>query len=716
MEYADPFILKADEYKREIDPVANAVHQYASYLADKRGVPYDECRAFVVSTFKKGGVFEFKDKGMTLLRRNEHGDREVETTTVRKFIKEVIDRELIIAPTWTTYLPTKTKVSFLADDITDGIAGRNAAKKKMYQAESANNKTEYKWYKEEQTYKKKGNNAVSGAQASTSTVIFNKTGHSTLTSICRNTSGFGNASNERIVTDNRHYRNPEITLNNIVSITCNTNYKRLRGVMEKFDIAYPSTDDVMVCVRYSTQLYWRDETAMAKIRAYVETLTPLKKAAFVYTGSLHRLRELNEPLVRTIFTELIQKVTGVEVANAMTVIKSAPETYLHLGHQICTEETMGLGMEHHLIEGTTAINTLAATILHVAFVVDKYAELFKCLLVTSNVPPSVAYFPYSIRRAALHSDTDSTLATLESWVIWYCGDIDFTPVGIAVQAAITFFISSGIRHILAVMSANIGVDKRHLFRAAMKSEYRFDVFAMTMLGKHYFALIGCQEGSVYEKRKTEIKGVHLIGNQIAQFAEEMMVDIMNTIIKEKKISAKKYIRMVAEMEQKVMKSVIGGDKEYLKSASINDAESYTKDEDESPYQLHTFWQETFGRKYGLMPNPPYRTVRINLKLKGPKSIAEWLANMKDQTMAGFIRHQFTLKGKKMFTTFTMPEEMFDQLGLIEEIKDYVDAKKITVSLCTSLYLVLETLNLFFVGDKKVNRLVSEVYAEELGFN
>lgn len=707
----NPFVLPNEEYTRNIDPVKNAVEDYTTYLQTKHGISHEEARQFVTSTLMPGGCFEFKDKMMTLLERKENGDRELVKKPVRRFIADIIKRDLIVAPTWTVYLPSSVRSSFLGENIELGIADRNKAKKAMYHAESIGDKIGYVHHNLDQGNKKIRNNSVSGMQCTASTAMMNRTGHSTLTSICRNTSGLGNVNNERLITGNRHYRNQHITLNNIVSIVRNTNYKTLRGAMEKYDLHYPTAEEALECIRYSSDLYWRNDGAIAYILDYFHKLTPIQRAAVVYTGDLCHLRKHNEEMVRKLFTDLIQK-KNVNPENPMGIVKSAPESYLFLAQQICTDEVKGIGLDHKQIEGKPELSILASTILHIVHVVDVYSDFIKAFLVTPNLPPSVAYLPAMLRRTALVSDTDSTLMTMKDWIIWYCGKIDFTPVGISVQAAMTFFASSNIAHVLATMSKNMGVETKNLKRIAMKSEFRFDVFIMTMLGKHYFALIGCQEGSVYEKHKVEIKGVHLKSSQITKEltsqSEKMMVDIMYDILNKGTVSMKTYIERVRAIEQHVMAQIRAGNKDYFKAASIKDAESYTKDEEESPYQLHTAWQMTFGKKYGLMPDPPYRTIKISLDIGGPAKLKAWIASIKDADLQKWIRHWVAVKEKKNFSTFTMPEEMFVRHGIIDEIKDVVDVRKITMELCTSFYLVLETMSLFFVGDKH-SSLVSEIY-------
>jgi hypothetical protein len=708
----NPFVDHVDNYKRNLNPLKHYAQQQAYYLSVTTGDRYDDCLNFVRTSLRPGGIFEYKDVKMDYLQRDETGDRHLVESTVREFLTEVIKNEEILAPTFTTYIPTKKKRSYLGVEIGENIKARNVAKKAMFAAEAAEDKFGYQFYHSEQTNRKLSNNAVSGAHVTPSTPLYNKTAHSTLTSICRSTSGYGNANNERLLTGNRHYRNWLITKNNIVSIIANTDYDQLDATIKRYGLVYPTAEQASECIKYSTDLYWFNKTRTAEIYELLKKLTPSQRAAVVYTGDFYHLMKFNEEFIRTFLTKLIAKVQ-LPCEFPLAVIKAAPESYVELAHQICTLEVVGIGKKYALIEEDDRIHTLASTILNIGRVVVEYADLIKTFIRTNNLPPSVAYFPESIRRAAVTSDTDSTIFTVQDWIIWYCGGVDFTPTGISIEAAMTFIASSSITHVLAVMSANIGVDKSKLFDIAMKSEFRFDVFVPTLLGKHYYAAIGCQEGNVYAKHKTEIKGVHLknsnITKKLTSRAEEMMVEIMQTVMSGKKISLLKYLKEIADIERMVMRGVHEGDSDFLRSGSIKDPESYTKDEEDSPYQHHTFWNTVFGWKYGEMETPPYSTLKVSLNLSSRKKLLAWIEGIEDKTLADKLSVWMSSKEKTNFNTFYIPVDILEARGFPAELVPVIDARRTAQELCKAFYIILETLGFFTMGEGRVQRLVSDYY-------
>src|SRR5690606_6303861 len=146
------------------------------------------------------------------------------------------------------------------------VEKRNINKRMMFEARGRGDEALAIAKNGEQTGNKLSNNALSGAHVSASTPLFNKTGHNTLTSTCRVTSGSGNANNEKLLAGNRHYWNYQIALNNIASITTNTDYPLLEAVMQKYQLHYPSVEDTFNVIAYSAKQYMRGEKSFGPIR------------------------------------------------------------------------------------------------------------------------------------------------------------------------------------------------------------------------------------------------------------------------------------------------------------------------------------------------------------------------------------------------------------------------------------------------------------------
>jgi len=707
----NPFILPAEQYKRTIDPLGDYLNQTAHYLNISTGKAFDECKEFVKKKLKDG-TFQIKIPQVQYMERQENGDRVLLRGSLLGYIQQTVKNGDVIAPSFTTYKHADKYESLLASFIDGNVAGRSKAKKEEFAAKAAGKKDLAQYKNLEQTGRKLSNNAISGAHVSTSTPLVNKTAHSSLTSTCRATSGYGNANNEKLMTGNRHYWNPNVTLNNIVSIVTHTDYELLQSVVTKYNIHLPTVEDTMDCIQYSSDIYWKNEVAMNHIYELVAKLTPLQRAAFVYTGDLYHLRKHNDQLLRVFLSQLSSKHYEIDVEDTFDFVKNSREDYLNLAHQICSDEMRSKGKDYVALKGTTNLKTLAATTRNIDSVLTNYADLIKAIMVTENMPASVAYFPESVRRAALMSDTDSTIFTVEEWVQWYCGDIGFKQEHMSIAASCIFLAAQAITHILAMMSANFNVQKKRLYQIAMKNEFKFDVFVPTNVAKHYFASISCQEGNILAESDVEIKGVHLKNSNSPKFitskASKMMEEIMNTIMDTGKISILKYLKEIADIERTVFDSIKNGKLEFFRLGEIKQPQAYVRKPEESPYVYNMLWEQVFAPKYGPAPALPYQTLRVATTIDNPTKTKKWLENMEDRELAERMRNWLGGLGKVNLPSLMLPAEITTTNGIPKEILDIIDTRKIVYNLCKIFYLILETLG-FYICNDNITRLVSDQY-------
>ena len=706
--YADHFTHPAEAYTRNLDMLGHYVDDTSLYLSINTGKPVEECRQFVSDNLKSGGLFEFKDPYIKYLDREANGDRVKKITTLRAYLNESIRDREIIAPTFTTYLNPEVEKSVLSSYVEENIAKRSVAKKEMFVADAAKDRLLYAVKKIEQTGRKLANNAISGAHVTPSTPLFNKTAHSTLTSTCRTTSAYGNANNEKFLSGNRHYYRKDVIINNITAIINSTDYVKLEALISKYSIHIPTISETYACVTYSANLYLWDPTILSEIYRYISKLNDLQRVAFVYTGDAYQLHKLNDAFMRELVTKLSNKIEATH-ADPIGILKKAPESYSNLAHQICFRETMGIGKDYSKIKDTPAIHTLASTVENIANTIYEYRDLIDTLWMPKTLPASVARFPESIRRSALTSDTDSTIFTVQDWITWYSGKISFDDRSRAVYATMVFLASSTITHVLATMSANIGVIKPHMFKIAMKSEFSFDVFVPTQLGKHYYACISCQEGNVYDKLKYEIKGAQLRSanapRAIVEAASKMMKDIIADVMERGEVSLYKYLNITADYERAIETSIRSGDLTYLRNGSIKDINSYAGEPEASPYAHYYLWSAVFSSKYGEMAPPPYETKKINVTTDTPTKFKAWLDAMEDQELANCMRAYCTKNNKPYIGTYNLPKEMINGRGIPKEIIDIIDFDKIKIDICRMFYIILETLGYYGLGDK-MKRLAS----------
>ena len=191
--------------------------------------------------------------------------------------------------------------------------------------------------------------------------------------------------------------------------------------------------------------------------------------------------------------------------------------------------------------------------------VDAYSDFIRAFLVTTNVPPSIATLPSMVRSSVLVSDTDSSIFTVQDWVNWHQGRVGFDAKCYAVTNTMVFLSSRTVKHILAIMSVNSGIEESRIHQMAMKNEYTFDVLVPTQIAKHYFGGISCQEGQVYSEMKSEIKGVHLKSSNVSKGvitrAKKLMDDTVLRIMREEKIRIFDVLKHVADIEREFIDSI-----------------------------------------------------------------------------------------------------------------------------------------------------------------
>lgn len=702
------FTLATEDYKRDVDPITDYIKQAAFYLHKNTGKTIDECISFIRDGLKAKKFKDVKDPEVVYLHRDETGDRAERTTTLTKYLYSSLRAKELIAPTMTTYIPKHVKVSLLETYIKDNIKARSVAKKLSFALKNAGKKEEATIKTIEQTYKKLNNNAISGAHVSKSTPLNNKTAHSTLTSNCRVVAGLGNANNEKFVTGNRHYWSHKIVMFNLVSITSDSNYALIGEIVNKYNLYIPTIDDVMDCIKYSTDLYWNNALALDDIRKFVVTLNDLERVAFVYTGDLYHIKKHNESLVRDLIGRMSEKVVG-GFENGLDTIYKLEESYVNLAHQICTAEVKGRGKDYASIEKDGNLGTVINTTLNVSKVLTDYSLFIKAFFVTKHMPASVAYLPNSIRRAVVTSDTDSTIFTVQDWVKWYYGDYVQNDLASPIAGVVVFLTAQTITHTLAQMSANFGFAKDDLHTMAMKSEFYWPVFVNTSVGKHYFALCEIQEGNVFSKFEREVKGVHLKSSNSPKIITEAATTLMDKILKDtlegKKLELKYFLTEVANIERNIRTSIMNNEITYFRLSKIKSPESYTKTEEGSPYQHHILWEQVFSEKYGSIAKPPYSVIKIPTILGNKTDLKNWLDTIVDTDLKTKLAEWLKVFNKTSLPTMYISVDYVMSKGIPIELASIIDIRRITMDICNVFYMLLESLGYFVKEDS----IVSDFY-------
>lgn len=462
---------------------------------------------------------------------------------------------------------------------------------------------------------------------------------------------------------------------------------------------------------YSSQFYWHSDKAIEQIYTFFSKCSPLERAAFMYIGDIHHLAKYNPDVVRNLISEMIA-IEDVVHPDPEPVLKEMTSD-MHAFIGSLTAHLREYDEKGKLVDMDARTKGIVATNIEKTYrVLDKYAPIIRGLWTTKNMPCSVAMFTHATRRAGVVSDTDSTIFTVQNWCHWYTGYNRVDQTTNAVRNTMVYFASQSIIHILAMMSANMGVAQDQLHQLAMKNEFAFPVFGLTPLAKHYYSIITECEGNVYTKPKLEIKGVSLrnskVPKEITKKAREFIERILMTIAKEGMIEIVPILKEMAAIERQIITDVRAGSSKYLTAAMIKAREAYSKEATTTPYTQYEMWEEVFAPKYGSTPPPPYAAIKVTVDADKPATLLAWMARMEDQALAGRLKSYLAANGRKGISTFLVPVTCAQLKGIPTELVEGMDIRELVYGITSVFYLILEPLNIFMRNDHKT-RLLSDYY-------
>jgi hypothetical protein len=710
----NPFIYNPDQYTRQTDILPAYIQDSALYLSRMLNKPLEACVQFVTEQMRPGGLAPLHDPEVLFLQRQKNGDRKRQTTRLTEYLTLVRERQFILVPTMTVYLNPNQRESYNAKYIAVNLRKRKTFKKAMFDAKMRKDETQEAYYNILQNSTKIKNNSVSGAHASPSTILYNKSSHSTLTSTCRISTSYANANNEWYLAGNRHYWCPQVVLVTLLSACRHTDFDALRVAVERYSLVIPTTPMVMEAIERSTCHYWDNPVALKEIEGFVDTMLPLEKAAFLYNCDLFHLAKHNPALVRQVL-EAFSTPGTMPSADPDASFAQVDSDQLTLVVLLCAPLLDGrslTGAGGVKESDPAAYAMIAGTADRVRELVEEYTPLIHGLWRPSILPPSIAVLPHIIRRVVVASDTDSTIFTNQHWAEWMTDGSLFSEQAYRVGYVTTYFTSQLVKHKLALMSANVGIVTKHIHRISMKNEYYFPVFSLTPVAKHYYAFRSAQEGNVFKEMETEIKGVHLRDSSapvhVTKLLKHYMETTMQAIIDRGQLSLHEVLAPVATLELSIMQAVREGSYLYTKSAQIKDPSSYVQGTASPNYQHYLMWNEVFGPKYGTVVEPPYAAAKVSVDLDSTRTLQTWLSTMDDQELANRMRHWLERHKKVGITTFILPMPVLQVRGIPKEITDAIDLRKLVKNIVSPFYLVLESFGLYMSNDN-ITRLVSDTF-------
>lgn len=696
-----------ESYQRGINPLKDYIDQMSLYLSKTTGDDIKVCRDYIAKNIKEKTFEGIVDPLVTYYHRDSTGDRFKQQTTLIQYIYSTLKEGLVLAPSFTAYLHPSVLKSEYSGFMKKNKIVRGIAKKASHAAKAMGDMITFIIKDTEQANKKTFNNAMSGAFASNGSPMYNPSSHSTLTSMTRCISSYCNAINERTLAGHRYYARKESVLYNIISVITHTDYTAFQAMMDKYNLHYPTIDETIQVIKHSTDRYWRDNRGMEDIRNFLTTLSPLEIAAFVYTGDLYHVRRFNNSFMKEVMDSLIRKVYKEGDYNPSDVY-AVDEAVVFLTHQICLNEVKGKGKRYDEMKELGILNNLIPTANNIIETVDKYNDFLTTILLTSNLPPSIAYLPNYIRDVVTLSDTDSSCSTSQDWINWYRDGYIVDDVSMAITGATTYLVTETVKHTLATFSANMNVGEDMINLLSAKNEFTWAVMALTPVKKHYYALPIIQEGTVYAEPELEIKGVHLKNSNtpptIMKDAQDLMRSLLMTVADNKKISLLKTLGHIGDMERQILSSLQSGELQYYRAGIIKVPESYTRSAEESPYQHFIFWKEVFAPKYGHVEEPPLDVIKVATILCGKSALNSWLNSIEDKELATRLSNWLLRNKKTALNTLYLPSAYIDSYGIPVELKGIINYKNIVLDLTSVYTIILASLGFRYQSDLLINDL------------
>lgn len=714
---ANPFVLSPDQYKRDLNILKGYYEQNAHFLHLMTDQPKERCMGFLKKTLSSGGTFPLHDPEMLILRQESPGNRVKDESTLISYIREVTETERILSPTMTCYENPKVLQSPSAKFVEKGIQERKKAKNEMFQAQVDGDEVLEGIKNAEQNAKKIGINSLSGMHGFTGNILYVKSGHPSLTSMCRAATGYGNSSNERLLAGSRHYWSATIAIANMMSLITSQDHEEFEDAMVQWGMVYPTVEQTVECIRRSLEMYNRKESQMQKVEDVIVKMSPIERAIVVYTGDMYHIAKYNDSVVRGFMDKVVrydpsQDDRVVEDPHAILKSKTFDDETRALATYLNADITLGENFDSLRDKGKVdVLLTVAKTAYNIVDTVNEYFTFFRTFLTPKTLPPTVANIRDILRRSVLASDTDSTIFTTQEWVTWYTGSDKRTKEGDGVWYTMTYISCQCIIHVLAKLSANIGVIPEQINRLSMKNEYAFPVFTLTNRAKHYYAFMSAREGNVYESYRHEIKGVALrssiVPPVVIKGAKDLMTDVMTRADNNEQYTLEELYQIVWRYEQDIYESIKKGEHTYLKSGQIQG--SYANMET-SNYRHYVMWNEVFAAKYGAIDHPPYSTITVPLAINNKTDMRAWMDHIDtvDVEFGRRMRDYCAKHNRDQIRTLMLPHSVLSGIGMPDEVMGMIDIRRLTYGILESFYMILESLGVFQVDSKYV-RLISDIY-------
>ena len=712
--YGSSIVLDKKEYTRNnLNMQGDWLKQTTLLIQKRTGMSLENSLAKAKDILSKANTV---DPTIVHYRRESNGDKSMEECTMTQYFDRIRKENLLLAPSFTAYLPPEVVMSPLSEIVGFKMDQRNEFKNQMFIHQTAGNTQRTNYNFNMQINVKTEGNSLSEGCATQGTILNNPSAHAALTSGARTVTATTNQAIERQLSGNKQYTSPDIVLADLTSILAwlhDYGQDKYMVTMNKYGIVTPTVDQCMRYIKRSTKLYWIHDMSTASIRRTMETLNDAEMCAFMYTGNLHSLRIYNDKLFRNIMDEHMVKITGVPVENPDKEFAKYDDDIRNAVHHMFFREVKGLGRSYD--EFDPAITSdMCSTADHLVNTMHKYNDLMRLLMSSPCFAPQVAFFKSMVRDAVAGSDTDSALFSCQESVEWYRdGEPLMSDASMSCAGIFTLHVVQYVDHCLRQLSRNMGIGDDELDRIKMKSEYTFEVFSVMANSKHYFAEVTVVEMNVLEKAKMEIKGVNLRNSntpmEVRDKALDMMWHMTSAVKNNEPLNRYKYLLDVYRLEQKILTSIANSEPDYFRFISIKDTNAYKNvDPTKNNFRWNLFWNGSFGKAYNHPVVCPYKSTKIPITLRNQTLLKSWIASIDNLALRDGVQKWVIANRKVNIMTMYVPMTYMTSAGIPKEIVPIINSHKVVLDIVNMLYIVLESLSYYRYGEN----IVSDEFTEE----
>ena len=685
---ASPFLDKNYATNRNF---LKAYHyQAANYLSIIYNYDYNNLLEIMREVFvpNENG---FKEAKFKIFKKNKHGDRVTDVVYTREFFNYVKQKNYHLSPSLVAYTHTDEEQAVNSIATETFIDFRRFYKGKKGEAEAAGDEEAKKAFHEIQNALKIFNNAQSGAMSSSGTPLFNHSGHTTLTSICRSLTSTANLVNERLITGNRLFLSYNKVIEGFLGQLQYSDHALIEEVIKEHNMSYATVDQVMDMVTRCAHYYFTNKTKLNAIRQFLSGLTGLELTILLCIMDIRGLYTTNPKVMTQFFKEWCFVPEIPEGAKEEDFTKPSNSDYKILCLTKLGKGPSALRM-NHLNEYHLSLET-------------KWGKFIKAFF-RSRIPPTGIYDVKEIvRESVMTSDTDSVIYSVDMVIDKFAKDED---TEIKFNGVLTYFIRMIAVDQHAKLSVNMNVAHKYQHRLNMKNEFLYTAYFTTSMSKHYYMLELMCEGVMHAAAKLEKKGVHLKGVKIAElvrnFTSKLMRNALDTLYGKQKLCAATLLKQVGDIERALIDNLSNGGWLWLRKDNLKH-ESVYQNPDSSIYYYHKMWESVLKPKYGEAPPLPYKAYKVNLELDGKKKMQAFLEGIEDKNFQALAMNFF--KDRDGLTSLYVPTDMIEGMGGIpKEFLPYVDVRQVIQQNLKSVYAILESLGLFILNSKGT-RLVSD---------